>query len=130
MLSLILRCILYPGSKLFVTSGGKEQAAGIMHEKVSELCTLIPGLRNEIDWRRGETLESRDQCLYKFKNGSSFDNVAARESSRGKRRHGGVIEEAASVDGEILSTVILPIMNVSRACLDGSVHPEEPLNKS
>lgn len=130
ILSLMLRCILYPGSKLFVTSGGKEQAAGIMHEKVSELCTLIPGLRNEIDWRRGETLESRDQCLYKFKNGSSFDNVAARESSRGKRRHGGVIEEAASVDGEILSTVILPIMNVSRACLDGSVHPEEPLNKS
>lgn len=130
ILSLILRCILYPGSKLFVTSGGKEQAAGIMHEKVSELCTLIPGLRNEIDWRRGQTLESRDQCLYKFKNGSSFDNVAARESSRGKRRHGGVIEEAASVDGEILSTVILPIMNVSRMCLDGSVHPEEPLNKS
>jgi hypothetical protein len=31
---LICRCILYPRSKLFVTSGGKEQAAGIAKEKV------------------------------------------------------------------------------------------------
>ena len=31
---LMIRCILYPGAKLFVTSGGKEQASGIMKEKV------------------------------------------------------------------------------------------------
>ena len=34
------------------------------------------------------------------------------------------------MDGKILNEVILPIMNVSRRCLDGSVHPEETLNKS
>lgn len=34
------------------------------------------------------------------------------------------------VDGKILSEIILPIMNVSRRCMDGSVHPEETLNKS
>ena len=43
-----------------------------------------------------------------FKNGSYFDNIAARESSRGKRRHGGLVEECVGVDGQILSEVIIP----------------------
>lgn len=129
-MSLMIKCILYPGCKLFVTAGGKEQASGIMSEKVQEICQLIPGFKNEIDWARGETLEGKDYCKYVFKNGSYFDNVAARESSRGKRRHGGSIEECATIDGKILSEVILPMMNVSRTCRDGSIHPEETLNKS
>ena len=49
MMALMIRCILYPNSHLFVTTGGKEQAAGIAREKAEELCKLIPGLKNEID---------------------------------------------------------------------------------
>jgi hypothetical protein len=30
MMVLMIRCILYPGAHLFVSSGGKEQSAGIM----------------------------------------------------------------------------------------------------
>ena len=127
---LMCRCVLYPGAKLFVTSGGKEQAAGIVKEKVNEICTLVPAFAREIDWTRGQTQEGKDYCKYIFKNGSYFDNIAARESSRGKRRHGGLVEECVGVDGTILSEVIIPTMNVSRRCLDGSVHPEETLNKS
>ena len=130
ILVLMCRCILYPGAKLFVTSGGKEQAAGIVKEKVSELCSLVPALEREIDWSRGVTQEGKDYCKYVFKNKSYFDNIAARESSRGKRRHGGLVEECVGVDGTILSEVIIPTMNVSRRCLDGTVHPEETLNKS
>ena len=130
MMILMIRCVLYPGSKLFVTSGGKEQAAGIMKEKVQEICTLIPSFEKEIDWTRGQTLEGKDYCKYVFKNGSYMDNIAARESSRGKRRHGGVVEECVGVDGTILNEVIIPIMNVSRRCLDGTKQDEETLNKS
>jgi hypothetical protein len=54
-----------------------------------------------------------------FKNGSYFDNIAATEKSRGKRRHGGLIEECVGVDGQILSEVIIPTMNVSRLAMDG-----------
>ena len=43
-----------------------------------------------------------------FKNGSYFDNITATEKSRGKRRHGGLIEECVGVDGKILSEVIIP----------------------
>ena len=127
---LMIRCILYPRCKLFVTSGGKEQAAGIMKEKVKEICTLIPAFEREIDWGRGKSLEGKDYCKYVFKNGSYFDNIAARESSRGKRRHGGLIEECVGVDGTILSEVILPTMNISRMCMDGTTQPDETLNKS
>ena len=127
---LMIRCILYPRCKLFVTSGGKEQAAGIMKEKVQEICNLIPAFEKEINWTRGITLEGKDYAKYVFKNGSYFDNIAARESSRGKRRHAGVIEECVGVDGDILSEVIIPTMNISRMCMDGSTHPEEQLNKS
>lgn len=124
------RAILYPRCKLFITSGGKEQAAGIVKEKVQEICTLIPAFNKEIDWRRGQTLEGKDYVKYVFKNGSYFDNIAARESSRGKRRHGGLIEECVGVDGDILSQVIIPTMNISRMCMDGTTHDEETLNKS
>ncbi len=127
---LMCRCILYPGCKLFVTSGGKEQAAGIAKEKVQEICALVPAFQREIDWRRGKTQEGKDYCKYVFKNGSYFDNIAARESSRGKRRHGGLVEECVGVDGTILNEVIIPTMNVDRRCADGSAHEEETLNKS
>lgn len=127
---LMCRCILYPRSKLFVTSGGKEQAAGIIKEKVTEICALVPALERELDRRPGKTREGKDYCQYMFKNGSYFDNIAARESSRGKRRHGGLVEEAVGVDGDILSQVIIPTMNVSRLCMDGTTQPDETLNKS
>lgn len=88
ILTLMCRCILYPGAQLFVTSGGKEQSAGIMQEKVAQLCRMVPAFEKEIDRSRGKTKESKDYCKYIFKNGSSFDNIVARESARGLRRHG------------------------------------------
>ena len=130
ILVLMIRCILYPGAKLFINTGGKEQAAGIAKEKVDELCKLIPGLRNEIDWRPGKTVSSKDNVRYQFKNGSVLDIIAARQSSRGKRKHGGLIEECILVDGTLLNEVIIPTMNVSRRLSDGSFKDEEVLNKS
>ena len=130
ILVLMIRCILYPSAKLFITTGGKEQAAGIAKEKVDELCKLIPGLRNEIDWRPGKTVSSKDNVRYQFKNSSVLDIIAARQSSRGKRKHGGLIEECILVDGTLLNEVIIPTMNVSRRLSDGSFKDEEVLNKS
>lgn len=71
---------------------------------------LIPAFNDEIDWGRGtdKTQEGKDYCRYVFKNKSWFDNIAAKDSTRGKRRHGGLIEEAVGVDGTILSEVIIP----------------------
>ena len=130
VLILMLRCVLFPNSHLFVTTGGKEQAAGIAKEKAEELCKLIPGLKNEIDWTRGQTKTSKNMVEYKFKNGSRLDIIAAQQSSRGKRSTGGLMEECILIDQTLLNEVIIPTMNVDRRLPDGSRHEEEVINKS
>ena len=130
ILVIMIRCILYPNVALFVTSEGKQQSAQIVQEKVQDICTKIPAFNREIDRSRGKTRESKDSVKYIFKNGSYFANVAASERSRGLRFTGGVIEEAAKIDGDILSKVILPMMAVDRTAMDGQRHKEETINKS
>lgn len=128
----MIKCTLYPGIKVFITSGGKEQAAGIAGEKVRELCDLIPALNKEIVWDRGPqgSKIGRDDVQIVFKNGSIFNVVANKESSRGGRRHSGLIDEVILVDGEKFSQVILPMMNVSRRAANGEVDPNDKMNKS
>jgi len=53
---------------------------------------LIPALSNEIDWTRGASSKSKDNVNYLFKNGSKINILAAKESSRGQRRTGGLME--------------------------------------
>ena len=130
VMALMIRCILYPGAHLFVTSGGKEQGASILHDKVQEICSLIPSFAREIDWGRGKSQESKDKVRYVFKNGSVLDNLAARESTRGQRRHGGLMEECVGIDDAILREVIIPVMAIPRRAKDGTTHEDEAVNKS
>ena len=130
VMALMIRCILYPGVHLFVTSGGKEQGASILHDKVHEICSLIPSFKREIDWGRGKTQEGKDSVRYVFKNGSELDNLAAKETTRGQRRHGGLMEECVGIDDKILREVIIPVMAIPRRAKDGTVHEEEAVNKS
>ena len=88
MLILMLRCILYPGSEMFVTTGGKEQAASITISKIEQLCSLIPALDNELNRERGQTRNSTKDVKYIFKNGSTIDVLSATEKTRGQRRTG------------------------------------------
>ena len=108
VLVLMLRCIFYPGCHLFVTTGGKEQATGIVREKAEELCKLVPGLANEVNFERGKSKSSKEEFTFLFKNGSILDVMASTQRSRGRRATGGLIEEVILVDGEILNEVIIP----------------------
>lgn len=74
--------------------------------------------------------KSKDDVKYVFKNGSSIDILAARQSSRGQRRTGGIMEECVLIDGDILNEVIIPTTNIDRYLSDGTRHPEEIVNKS
>ena len=129
-MALMLRCILYPNSHLFVTTGGKQQAASITIAKIQQICKLIPGLNNEINWDRGVSKKSKDDVKYVFKNGSSIDILAATERSRGQRRTGGVMEECVSIDQTMLNEVIIPTTNVDRLLPNGERNKNEMVNKS
>lgn len=132
-LSLILKCILYPGAKIFSVAGGKEQSASILQAKVDEICKLIPALEKEIIWdtrgTRATTRQTKDSVIYTFKNGSILQNIAASENSRGQRFQSGLMEECVGIDQNILNEVIIPTMNVNRM-VNGEADPQEVLNKS
>lgn len=130
MMVLMLRCILYPGSDLFVTTGGKEQAASITIAKIEEICRLIPALSNEINWQRGISKKSKDNVNYVFKSGSRISILAAKESSRGQRRTGGLMEECVLIDQTALNEIIIPTTNVNRLLPDGTRDSGETVNKS
>lgn len=134
-MALMLKCILYPGAKVFSAAGGKEQSASILQAKVSEICKLIPAMSKEIVWdTRGRndgivTRITKDSVTYGFKNGSSLQNLAASQSSRGQRFQSGLLEECVGIDQDILNEVLIPTMNVSRH-VNSETDPNEPLNKS
>ena len=130
MMALMLRCMLYPGAQLFVTTGGKQQAASITVAKIEQICKLIPALSNQINWNRGVSKKSKDDVNYVFKNGSVINILAAKESSRGQRRTGGLMEECVLIDQTALNEIIIPTTNVNRLLPDGTRHSEQIINKS
>ena len=130
VLSMILIAILYPGSRPFTSAAGKGQSADILRSKFEELIKLVPALDREVDYRPRKTSFTKDKIVIYFKNGSIIDNLAANEKSRGQRRTNGVLEECASMDGDILQEVLIPTMAISRRLADGSVHAEEPTDKA
>ena len=52
-----------------------------------EICNLIPAFDREIDYSPKTSSFSKDYVRVQFRNSSYFDNIAANEKSRGKRRH-------------------------------------------
>ena len=112
-----------PGAKLFICAPGKNQSAKIAKDKIYEIWDKLPFLKKEII---GDGNFGKDYVTLTFRNGSIFDVVGALDSERGGRRHGGLIDEIRDHDGELLNSVVLPLMNVSRRTPKGEVNPNEP----
>lgn len=133
VMALMLKAILYPGAKLFTVAGGKQQSAEILSGKVMEICKLIPAIEREIIWdtrgTRARTAQTKDSVIYTFKNGSTLENVAASEKTRGRRFNSGLMEECVGIDQDILNEVLIPTLNVDRI-VQGQSDSEEQLNKS
>lgn len=125
----VLQCIFMPGTKRFICAPAKNQAAQIAKEKLTEIFRAWPLLRREViggDLTDVPGNYGKDYVTLKFRNGSQFDVVGAIESSLGGRRQGGLLDEIKLHDEELINTVVLPLLNVSRRLPDGSVNPGEP----
>lgn len=117
-----LTCIFLPGSKRFLVSQIKRASLDITKAKLEEIWRFYPLLKEELR----NCHMSNDYVELEFKNGSYFTILSLNASSRGGRMHGGVMEECALIDGDTLSTVILPMMNVTRRLPGGQIDPDEP----
>ena len=121
---MILKCIFLPGSKCFICAPKKEQSAKIAKEKIEEILDLFPLLRKELI---NETYNAgTDYVTMKFRNGSIFDVVGALDTTRGGRRHFGLIDEIRDHNGDDLNEIVIPLMNVNRRTRAGLVNPKEP----
>lgn len=83
-LAFVLLCIMYPRTKLFVTAVGKEQAAKITQECLDDVFEFYPLLKDEVK----TFVRSKDYTKLIFYNGSKYDVVQMRDSTRGGRRVG------------------------------------------
>jgi hypothetical protein len=52
--------------------------------------------------------------------------VGALDSTLGGRRHGGLIDEIKNHDEEAISTIVLPLLNISRRMPNNEVNVHEP----
>jgi len=129
ILALFLQCVFIPGRKIFICANTKMQAAQITKEKVIEIYTHWPLLRKEvIGWELSEFPGNfgKDYVTLKFRNGSILDVVLAGDAARGQRRHGGLIDEIRDGDEEMINSVVIPLVNVSRRLPNNTVNPKEP----
>lgn len=106
ILAMILKCIFQPGSKCFICAPKKEQGAKIAKEKVEEILDLFPLLRKELV--KDDYTSGSDYLKMVFRNGSIFDVVAALDSTRGGRRHFGLVDEVRDHDADLLNEVVIP----------------------
>jgi hypothetical protein len=122
-LAFVLLCIMYPRQKLFCCAPGKEQSAKITQECLDDIFDYFPLLREEVKIYKKE----KDYTKLVFYNGSKYDVVQMKDSTRGGRRFGGAIEEIADkkFDGDILNSVVIPLMANSRTAMCGRVDPNE-----
>ena len=129
ILGMVLQCIFMPGTKRFICAPNKNQAAQIAKEKLTEIFRAWPLLRKEViggDLTEVPGNYGKDYVTIRFRNGSQFDVVGALESSLGGRRQGGLLDEIKLHDEEMVNTVVLPLLNVSRRLPDGTVNYKEP----
>lgn len=106
------KAVLYPGSRVVLTSATRGQSQLIVSEKIKkELCDASPNLRREI--RRIK--DNDNEVVVSFKNGSSIHTVTLSKNSRGNRSTVNVGEEAREIDIEIYNEVVNPFLIVRQA---------------
>ena len=128
-LSSVCRAVLLPGSNIMIASDVKGTVIKIAQAKFEQIFRHWPLLRKELatradDGKTGIKSSNNYYELY-FKNGSVI-TVVSKDTSRGLRATAAILEEAATIDEEPYTQVLLPQMNVKRRQVDGTINPDQP----
>lgn len=120
-LFVVIRCILYPGTKVIIASGIKKQALEVLGKIIEDFMVLhdwgSANLRNEIK----SYSDNVNNPKIEFKNGSWIKVVTANDNARGARGNLLIVDEFRMVDKNVIDTVLKKFLTSPR-------HPEY-LNK-
>lgn len=111
----VVRCILYPGTKIVVASKTKEQAMVLVSEKIPELMQFSKTgmIEREIDGSIKTSLNTPDPNVV-FLNGSWIKVVPANQNARSKRANLLVLDEFRMIDFSVYKNVLRRFLAVSR----------------
>lgn len=110
----VTRCILYPGTKVVIASGIKNQARLVISEKIVDLYNKSPVLQAEIGNARENIKTTPNNPEVTFQNGSKIFAVASNHNTRGIRGNVLIADEFRMIDYDIVDKVLKPIINVDR----------------
>ena len=114
----VIRCILYPGTKVCVASGVRSQATEIIGKINDDFLKLhgwgSENLRNEIK----EISMSINNPHVDFKNGSFIKCVTASDNALGNRATILIVDECKLVPRDIIQRVLRPFLTSLRQKLD------------
>lgn len=105
-----VRCILFPGTKIVVSSGTLKQANEVLLKIQDDFMKQSPILRSEIDKCN---IGQNDASIY-FKNGSWIKTRTSSENSRSARANCIVVDEFRMVDETVINTVLRKFLTSPR----------------
>lgn len=108
----VCRCILYPGTKVVITSWRRDQSINVLDKIHTEFMPVSPNLRNEIDMK--ETRFSGQDAKIVFKNSSYIKVVTASDSARSNRANILIVDEFRLVKKDIVDTVLKKFLTSRR----------------
>lgn len=115
----VIRCILYPGTKIVVAGGRKAEAMKMVTEKIPELVNKSRTRMLEREIKGGlekgiKTNMNTDAPNVTFVNGSWIKIVAANEGARSGRANILILDEFALIDENIYRSVLRRFLATSR----------------
>lgn len=107
----VIKCILYPGTKIVVSSATFKQSKELVGKITDDFMHRSAMLRSEIE----RTSTGQNDCGVWFKNGSFLVCKVANENARGARCNVLIIDESRLVPKHIIDDIFVPMLNAPRA---------------
>lgn len=110
----VVRCILFPKTKICIASSTRTQANEVLAKIVDDFCKNYgwgsDNLNNEISYKS----VGANKAVIEFKNGSWIKVVTASDTGRGNRANILIIDEFRMVDKDTIDTVLKRFLSSPR----------------
>lgn len=108
----VVRCILYPGTKVCIASGTRGQAMNVLEKILLEIKPKSAELRAEINEKETKINGTNAQIV--FNNTSVIKVVTSSDSSRGNRCNVLILDEFRLISKDTIDTVLRKFLTLRR----------------
>lgn len=119
----VIRCILYPGTKICIASGTRGQSINVLEKIILELKPNSPELANEIDDKQTKINGTNAQIV--FKNTQYIKVVTSSDSARGNRANLLLLDEFRMISKDVIDTILRKFLTQRRMPRYGALSKEE-----